>query len=405
MLRHESEARRMPHQGLNSTTFFWLILITFIVALLARGLKIPYTLTLVVTGLGLGLTRLMPQLHLEPSLLLTVFLPPLLFETAINLPLDALRRDWKPIALYALAGTALSTFIVAGATSRLLGIPLPYALVFGALISTTDPIAVIAVFKKLNAGKRLTLLIEAESLFNDGIAVTLFMVTLALATGGKVSAATGAVQFLTLVGGGALLGGVLGAAASRIHYELDDHLIEITLTSVVAFGAYLSAESLHVSGVIAVVTAGIVLRNYGMESGMSQNTRLAVSAFWEYAAFLVNSFVFLLIGIEVVHVNWRDKILAATVAILVGIVGQNRGLSSLMSYESLPGGHSRFLATHTLLGRFARRAFDGSGSDSESEIPLSRHARRDDVWRGGLLASLSGSQYRSAAESVGALRQ
>ena len=311
----------MPHDGLNSTTFFWLILITFIVALLARRLRIPYTLTLVVTGLLLGMTRLMPQLKLEPSLLLTVFLPPLLFETAINLPLDALKRDWKPIALYALAGTLISTFIIAGIVTKFLGIPLPYTLVFGALISTTDPIAVIAVFKQLHAGQRLTLLIEAESLFNDGIAVVLFTVMLSLALGAKVSPLVGAGQFLYLVGGGVLLGAALGAAASRIHFELDDHLIEITLTTVVAFGAYLSAVSLHVSGVMAVVSAGIVLRNYGMETGMTQNTRLAVSAFWEYAAFLVNSFVFLLIGIEVVHVDWRDKLgytFGAILAVLVG---------------------------------------------------------------------------------------
>ncbi len=311
----------MPHEGLNSTIFFWLILITFVVAMLARGLKIPYTLTLVVTGLGIGMTRLLPQVHLQPSLLLTVFLPPLLFETAINLPLDALRKDWKPIAVYALAGTILSTFIVAGVTARLLGIPLPAAALFGSIISITDPIAVVSVFKSLRAGKRLTMLIEAESLFNDGVGAALFTVFLALAAGTSVSAPMAFFQFFTLVGGGVLLGIAIGALASRIHFELDDHLIEITLTTVVAFAAYLSAESLHVSGVMAVVSAGIVLRNYGMETGMSEKTRFAISAFWEYAAFLVNSFVFLLIGIEVVFVQWQDKfftVLCAIIAVFLG---------------------------------------------------------------------------------------
>ena len=312
----------MPHEGLNSTIFFWLILITFVVAMLARGLKIPYTLTLVVTGLGIGMTRLLPQVHLQPSLLLTVFLPPLLFETAINLPLDALRRDWKPIAVYALAGTILSTFIVAGVTARLLGIPLPAAALFGSIISITDPIAVVSVFKSLRAGKRLTMLIEAESLFNDGVGAALFTVFLALAAGTRVSAPMAFFQFFTLVGGGVLLGIAIGALASRIHFELDDHLIEITLTTVVAFGAYLSAESLHVSGVMAVVSAGIVLRNYGMETGMSEKTRFAISAFWEYAAFLVNSFVFLLIGIEVVFVRWQDKFFAVLCAIIAVFLGR-----------------------------------------------------------------------------------
>ncbi len=312
----------MPHEGLNSTTFFWLILITFVVAMLARGLKIPYTLTLVIIGLGIGLTRLLPQLHLQPSLLLTVFLPPLLFETAINLPLDALRKDWKPIAAFALAGTILSTLIVAGVTSRFLGMPLSVTLVFGSLICITDPIAVISVFKSLNAGKRLTLIIEAESLFNDGVGVVLFTVFLALAAGTKVSFPMAALQFFTLVGGGVLLGIAIGAIASRIHFSVDDHLIEITLTTVVAFGAYLSAESLHVSGVMAVVAAGIVLRNYGMKSEMSEKTRFAISSFWEYAAFLVNSFVFLLIGIEVVFVQWQDKFFAALCAIIAVFLGR-----------------------------------------------------------------------------------
>lgn len=311
----------MDHTGLNVTQFFWLLLAALVVALAARRVQMPYALALVITGLIIGMTRLLPQTHLDPTVLLTVFLPPLLFEAAIHLRADALRQNWKPIAIYTLAGTILSTFIVGGLTAWAFHLPLPAALVFGALISPTDPISVIAVFKRLGANRRLTLILEAESLFNDTIAVILFTVMLAAVYGGKISAVQGTEQFFRLVIGGAALGGGIGWLASRIHFEIDDHLVEITLTTVVAFGSYLSAQALGVSGVMAVVAAGLVIGNVGMPTAMSPGTRLAVSALWEYAAFVVNSLVFLLVGIEVAYVQWTDKIglvLAAIVIVLTG---------------------------------------------------------------------------------------
>jgi CPA1 family monovalent cation:H+ antiporter len=312
----------MNQSGLNVTQFFWLLLISFLVALVARRVKVPYALALVVTGLVIGILRLLPQTHLEPSVLLTVFLPPLLFESAIYLRIEALRRDWTPIAIYTLAGTALSTFIVGGLMARALGVPFAAALVFGALISTTDPISVIAVFKRLGAGRRLTLIMEAESLFNNDTAVVLFTVMLGAVGGAKISVAGGIWQFLRLVIGGAMLGGVFGALASRVHYELNDHLIELTLTTVVAFGSYLSAEAMHVSGVMAVVVAGLVIGNYGIQFAMTPGTRLAVTAFWEYAGFVVNSLVFLLIGIEVADVRWADKLGVVLLSVLAVLIGR-----------------------------------------------------------------------------------
>ena len=202
--------------NLNVTPFFWLILIAFIVALAARRAKFPYALALVLTGLALGATRLLPHVRLDPSLLFTVFLPPLLFESAIHLRAEALKRDWKPIGIYTLAGTISSTFIVGGLTAWVLGIPLAAGCVFGALISTTDPISVIAIFKRLGAGKRLTLIMEAESLFNNDTAVVLFTVMMGVMAGGKISFAQGVGQFIQLVAGGAVLGGGIGLLASRV---------------------------------------------------------------------------------------------------------------------------------------------------------------------------------------------
>jgi CPA1 family monovalent cation:H+ antiporter len=302
--------------------FFMLILISFVVALLARRIRVPYALALVVTGLVVGLSGLLPHAHLDPAVLLTIFLPPLLFESAINLHVEHLRRDWVPIAIYTLAGTILSTFIVGGLMAWMLHLSLAAALVFGALISTTDPISVIAIFRRLGAGRRLSLIIEAESLFNNDTAVVLFTVMMGIVAGGRVSILGSVGQFLWLVIGGALLGISFGMIASRIHYEIDDHLVEITLTSVVAFGSYLCAEVVHVSGVMAVVAAGVVVGNYGMPRTMSPGTRLAVSAFWEYAAFVVNSVVFLLIGIEVDYIRWAPRIGLAFGAVLIVLAGR-----------------------------------------------------------------------------------
>jgi CPA1 family monovalent cation:H+ antiporter len=305
------------HDGINP--FFWLLLIASIVAMLGRRFRIPYALALVITGLLVGAPHLLPQARLQPQLLFSVFLPPLLFESAIHLRVDLLRRNWQPIALYAVLGTLISAFVVGGLMAWTL--PLPIALVFGALISPTDPISVIAVFKRMGVGKRLSMLVEAESLFNDGVAVVLFGVLLEGAAGGSISLARGIQQALITVVGGAAVGTGIGALASRLTREFEDHLLEIMLTTVAAFGSYICAETVHVSGVIAVVAAGLVVGSYGMRTGMSPTTRLAVSSFWEYAAFAVNSIVFLLVGIEVTsHDLWKEigPIAGAAAAMLVG---------------------------------------------------------------------------------------
>lgn len=326
----------LPPATFDTPQFFWLLLVATVVAMVARWSKIPYALALVITGLLIGVPHLLPQAHLEPHTLLTVFLPPLLFESALNVRLQPLLRDGKVIGTYALVGTVLSTFVVGGLASWLLGLPVPIALVFGALVSNTDPISVIAVFKRLGVGKRLSLIVESESLFNDGAAVVLFSVLLDFATGGRLSVAGAVQQFLTVVIGGAALGAGIGVVASRVTREFDDHLLEIMLTTVVAFGAYLCAEAVHVSGVIAVVAAGLVVGNWGMQTGMSPTTRLAVHSFWEYAAFIVNSFVFLLLGIEVTVVNlWANvgPLLIAVAAVLVGRAVAIYSLSLLVNWD------------------------------------------------------------------------
>jgi CPA1 family monovalent cation:H+ antiporter len=306
-----------PSPSPDVTSFFWLLLVATLVAMMGRRLRLPYAIALVITGLVIGAPHLLPEAHLEPHTLFTVFLPPLLFEAAINLRVEELRRHWASVTVFALLGTLISTSVVGALAAWLLHLPVLVALAFGALISPTDPISVLAVFKRLGVGKRLSLTIEGESLFNDGVAVVLFGVLTAAATGSGASPVAGVQQFVIVVVGGAAVGGGIGWLASRVTSAFDDHLLEIMLTTVVAFGAYLGAEAVHVSGVIAVVVAGLVEGNYGMQQGMSPTSRLAVSSFWEYAAFAVNSIVFLLLGIEVTLVNLWGSIGAILVAVLI----------------------------------------------------------------------------------------
>ncbi len=301
---HGAHKLGMQASHFNGVQFFWLMLAASLVAMVAQRLRVPYALALVVTGLLIGAPHLLPSAHLDPELLFTFLLPPLLFEAAIQIRTEHLRREWRLISLYALGGTLVAASIVGGLGWAFLGFSLPVALLFGTLISPTDPISVIAVFKRLGVGKRLSLLVEAESLFNDGVAVVVFQVVLAYAVSGVFSLTASLVTFVAVVVGGAGVGAAIGALASRLTRHFNDHLLEITLTTIVAFGSYLCAEALHVSGVIAVVAAGLVVGNYGVQTGMSATTRLAVSSFWEYLAFAANSVVFLLLGIEVTLVNF-----------------------------------------------------------------------------------------------------
>jgi CPA1 family monovalent cation:H+ antiporter len=313
------------------TAFILLFVLATAVAILARRLRLPYTVALVLAGLTLGGFQLFPAPHLTKNLLFGVFLPGLIFEAAFHINLREFRDNCITLFSFAVPGVIASILLVTLIltpvlhTARLApGFGWRNALVFGALISATDPVAVVALFRNIGAPRRLTLLLEGESLLNDGTAIVFFTLSLSLFAGSGVGAGALLSQFLSIVGIGAVLGAAVGIAALLIMRRTGDPMIEITLTMITAYGSFVTAETLHASGVIAAVAAGMLCGNFAPRTAMSASARVATETFWEYLAFALNSIVFLLIGFEVRLTTLPADWLPILVAYLVVTLG--RGL-------------------------------------------------------------------------------
>jgi monovalent cation:H+ antiporter, CPA1 family len=311
------------------TAFILLFVVATAVAVAARRIRIPYTVALVLAGLALGALQLFPAPHLTKNLLFSVFLPGLIFEAAFHIDSREFRANLITIATLAVPGVIASTALVAATLTPVIlalglvrGFDWKAALVFGALISATDPVAVVALFRSIGAPRRLTMLLDGESLLNDGTAIVFFTLSLAVLSGSASTTGQVVVQFLSIVGGGAAIGMAIGLAASFLMRKIDDPMVEITLTTIAAYGSFVSAETLHSSGVIATVAAGMICGNYGARGGgMSASARVAAESFWEYVTFALNSIVFLLVGFEVhlpTLLQYWLPILVAYLAVTVG---------------------------------------------------------------------------------------
>jgi CPA1 family monovalent cation:H+ antiporter len=327
--------------------FILALSIAAVTAIITRRLRLPYTVGLVIIGLILGFFNRtevikLPELtgdliifvenQITPQIILGLLVTPLIFEAAFHLRWKDLRRDLILVLALAVPGVVLTTLLVGAffyAETDIVGseIPIHIAFLFGAMMAATDPVSVVALFRTLGVPKRLQVLLEGESLFNDGTAIVIFALVLNMSLSVGSTAQTNEyyvwigyiVDFFLVAGGGLIIGMLLGWLVSQIIYNIDDPLIETTFTTVLAFGTYLIAEHLEVSGILAVVSAGLVCGNVGPR-GMSPTTRILVTNFWEYMAFISNSILFLLIGlvIDITELALKGQsILLAILAVLL----------------------------------------------------------------------------------------
>ena len=299
-----------------------LLLIAAVVAMLTRRLKLPYSVGLVVAGILLAVLPFAPNIQLTKDLIFTALLPPLLFDAAYYIDWNQLRRDFSVVVVLATLGVIFSATITAAGMHFLAKWQWMSALVFGALIAATDPVSVIATFKEAKAHGRLLVLIEAESLFNDGTAAVAFGIVVALASGQHLTSLGISAMLAKTILGGILCGALVAVAALLLAGRTDDHLVEITVTTVAAYGSFLFADHFGLSGVLATITAGLVMGNFKALKTISERGKEAVQAFWEYAAFVANSLVFLLIGMNAARQNFSAIWIPAILAIFLVTLGR-----------------------------------------------------------------------------------
>ncbi len=297
------------------------LLVAALVGIAVSRLRLPYTVALVLVGLALSLVGVFQSIGLTDELILLVFLPPLLFEGAINMDLDDLVRRWHQVGLLAFVGTAISASVIAAGLVWVPGMALELAVVLAVMLAATDPVSVLAIFKEHGVGTGLRTLMEGESIFNDALAIVLYLIAVEVAFGEEtVTFQDAVVEFGTEVVVGTAVGLLVGFSAHRLMSTLDDHLVEIMLSLVTAYGAYLIADRLHGSGVIAVVVAGLLIGNYGTRMAMSASSRVALLDFWEVLTFLANSALFLLMGLAFDIGELRGRTLVATVSAIVAVL-------------------------------------------------------------------------------------
>lgn len=277
----------------------WLLLGAALVGMLARLIHVPHAVALVAAGLLVGQVHVVAAPRLEPNLLLFAMLPPLLFDASFRLDARELVRLYLPVFVLALPGVVVTALVVAAALEWPLGFPPTAALLFGSVVAATDPVAVTAVFSWYKVPGRLTTVVEAESLINDGVAIALFTIISSFVLGHEARplAFTGLVVWQLL--GGVLIGAALSFACSHLASLIDDHLLEMTLSTALAYGSYLLGQALGTSGALACVTAGLIHGSYGRQVGMSEATSRLLDDLWEYLGFVANALVFLLVGFSV----------------------------------------------------------------------------------------------------------
>ena len=269
------------------------------VALLTRRLTaVPYSVALVILGVAVAALRPPVEATIEPDLILAVLLPALVFEAAYRTDIRILAANLPAVALLAIPGVLISAAAVALVLELLTGLPFGLAFLVGTMLAATDPAAILSVVGRLGVPRSLTTLVEAESLFNDGTGIVIFVLALqALDTGLDGGQIVVGLVVTTVVS--SAIGVGVGFVTSRLMAGIEDHLIELTLSMVAAYGSYLVAAQLGQSGLIATVACGLVLGTYGRRVGISRRAAEAIDTVWEFLAFLGTTLVFLLIGLAI----------------------------------------------------------------------------------------------------------
>lgn len=345
-------------------------------------LRLPSAIGILVVALAaslaaMALDRLFPSLGVEQSMrdfvleiefsdaLLQGMLGLLLFAGALHVKVEELRAQALVVLAMATLGVGLSVAVVGFGFHWLTGVPLMVALVFGAIVSPTDPVAVLGVLREAKLSKSLEVQIAGESLFNDGVAYVVFLILVGLAFSsghGAEEHASPVFLFLQEAGGGALLGAALGWLTFRVMRRIDDYALEVLITLALAFGGYELAIYLHVSAPIMAVVAGLFIGHAGMKYGMSELTRQYVDAFWKMVDEILNAILFLLIGIEVFAVafetSWTISLIGGLALALMGRLAAvaipvlllnpflkfGKGTIPIMTWGGLKGGISVALA-------------------------------------------------------------
>jgi monovalent cation:H+ antiporter, CPA1 family len=304
------------------TQLGFLLFVSALVAMLSRRLHLPYTVGLVLAGMALYFSHIYLKWHLSKDLIFTVFLPPLVFEAALFINWKKFKKDLPVIALLATFGVALAAAVTAAGMHFVLDWDWGSAIIFGILIAATDPVSVIATFKEAQVHGRLRLLIEAESLLNDGTAAVAFVAALAILAGAHQNPVSIAGSLLWTITGGVTVGAGVAFVLMLLAGRTPDYLVEITFTMLAAYGSFLLAEHYHFSGVLATLTAGLVVGNYRSSTSISNAGRQTLGPFWEFAAFVANSLIFLLIGAQEAQQHFTGIWLPLLVAIALVTLGR-----------------------------------------------------------------------------------
>ena len=298
-----------------------LLLIACVVAIISRRTKVPYTVGLVLTGLLLAYLGADASTHLSHELIFHLLLPPLIFEAAFQLKWKELKSVMVPTLLLATVGVAFAAAATAGIIYSVSGLSLTAALTIGIVLSATDPVSVLALLKEAKLPPRIHKLLESESLFNDGTASILFAL-LPPILAGTLSPAGIATTSLIAIAGGIVVGALVGIAVLIIAGRTTEHVVEIAMTIVAAYASFYIAESFHASGILSTLSAGMVLANLDRNGALSEKGLETAHSFWEFACFVANSFIFILIGIDLDLFNLPGTVWITMITIIAMLIGR-----------------------------------------------------------------------------------